>query len=1632
MALLITLYGIFAEDMQFSSTSLVVEPTEVTIGQTFLITSTIGGNGNEIINGQPFVFSIDNTNIDFPNFNDKGIYSISLPNGKVMNYYIEYFDDRTVITSDPFNQGETLSIQFKGVFNTETTKNKEVANISLIYNGNTIKHAEFTAKTELNWENTKTGPESITILKNDADYIIDGELKYSITGSQPYTNIENKPVDSIVTSIAYRDKIKLPDGLFFKQCPTGQDEQAYLMAALGIESLKDKNLNMIPTYTDDGNISSVLFTWNEVTAQDFSYEFILNNQCLTTSEAIISSKITNTLDSTCSTKLGSSIETEPVSVDTLVNVKDIADYVDSFSKKIINTTAPTMTLDEWGNAYGYMIEEDYVLYEITYKYKGPSVDKITLKDILPEELVPITKNELRNLFFIKDNTEYPEIYGSSYPDYDAYQDENGNISWDFYSVEKDTEIKAYIYARVNSNVNKWIKNNAQIVDKTASVSSELKAKNESVGLEKTNSFNGIEAGKKFFYTIKIRNTGTVDVFNRTLSDMLPEEVSYISSEVVYTGTNSSMGKLTYANGTITASDINITEGEYIEVKVNVKIKDNVTVSQFVNTAYIYNNDKIEKEASVYNKYQESQTPSKGDVEFNKTVDKTVVAPGEEITYNITLYNNSSESIDLSKEPYVITDNIPLELNYISASYTKSQTYGTTFTDGIDVKDNILNWTYSGNIKAYETIKLTIICHVKAEDGLTSSVINNTAFLGDISQSVTTAIVKPEDELKVEKTPILADGTEVVNNEINQDELLTFRIKVENPSSSNSSYYNLDYVDKITKYMLNATCSSGILNINVVDKNDKVKGFTEIGDTLVLKNMWSDYTTSFKFNITNDITKKNNSSTIYYNEEFELQPGGYIVLEYALKVPSDCLTLINEITVNDRYKDDTGLLKTEKTSNISLEKESVTKVIAIDDIKGYEFQYNIKVSNTSLNNDASLSQFTVTDIIPEGMELCPRWYGDSGFTCDVFYSAYNSNLWSDSKGGQYYTHIVNGNLVVEFGSTSDSGTQTLLNLKKDEYYIIKIKLRFKDAAANEILSQTLNPSGITKTNTVKLTSPSEIKNSNGDVVTELEASDLFKIMPTTIHPGLTKSAVGYYSGKYKDGYVEYDDTTSQNITPGDTIIWRIEITNPVISTRNKTLKNFKVKDIIPSHYTYDWDRKLSTDEIYILKLVHKNGTETILDYFDPAKIDEKTIEWSFNDEKYDIFPDDKLVIEFPLVNDGTNSFGLCTNYTELSGEDKYDSSTITNGSPTEDGGILNSCSINIALYKTSSYKQITALYNNVEQETAFGNKEDNNTVHGYTGDYVKYNLHIENESTTRLSNLVAIDRLPYIGDIGVITEYNRNSQFSVNFDKLLSVTIENADGIVEDITNSITLMFSNNSIDTFRDTAIDWDGVSDDVASWHSNYEEGDCNVRFTFNDVIINPNSKINICFTGYIPDNIDVTNEQSCAWNNFGYCYTNIKGNSNRMIAEPAKVGVWVNPTEKSTKYSILINKINTNKDPLSNVQFKLVNKDTLKEYYDITDENGSLLFNNLPEGNYILTETRAAVGYELLKDSIEITLNSNTTTDLIYSITIENEPIIKMPATGGISPFIHFLIGMIIVIMIILLLKHIKRQNYKKGIEI
>ncbi len=108
-------------------------------------------------------------------------------------------------------------------------------------------------------------------------------------------------------------------------------------------------------------------------------------------------------------------------------------------------------------------------------------------------------------------------------------------------------------------------------------------------------------------------------------------------------------------------------------------------------------------------------------------------------------------------------------------------------------------------------------------------------------------------------------------------------------------------------------------------------------------------------------------------------------------------------------------------------------------------------------------------------------------------------------------------------------------------------------------------------------------------------------------------------------------------------------------------------------------------------------------------------------------------------------------------------------------------------------------------------------------------------------------------------------------------------------------------------------------------------------------------------------------------------------------KINYEIDINNYLNKGKIIIHKLDANtNEVIANTLIEIRNKDNVIVYKGYTDNNGMIVIDDLPYGEYYIAEIEASTGYRILEDNIYFTLDSET-----YETTIYNERM-EVPNTG------------------------------------
>ncbi|MBO6193850.1 MAG: hypothetical protein J6O00_06685, partial [Clostridiales bacterium] len=343
-------------------------------------------------------------------------------------------------------------------------------------------------------------------------------------------------------------------------------------------------------------------------------------------------------------------------------------------------------------------------------------------------------------------------------------------------------------------------------------------------------------------------------------------------------------------------------------------------------------------------------------------------------------------------------------------------------------------------------------------------------------------------------------------------------------------------------------------------------------------------------------------------------------------------------------------------------------------------------------------------------------------------------------------------------------------------------------------------------------------------------------------------------------------------------------------------------------------------------------------------------------------------------------GSVTNHVDVTFDDGFSNKTVKKGTyegnktvwaeATEQIGGINTLS-----YKSINYpnpKDVPGGYDKIGEEylnNGYGDeiKHDSTTdrfdpedteeygrvVQGLQGDIVHYTLNVKNgaKATTRdgsalsagdscMENITIIDRLPYVGDKGVIT-YERGSAFPVELlPNSIAVSVR-TDGSTDTPLDPSQYTVSYSSDDPVLDEySGDWAG-NNDLMTWDDEYDVTKTTFRIVISDeIMLPPGGYVTVEFNGKVSPFTDVTAKSTqdaiennkVAWNSFAYSYKTHDTKTglswdDTVVSEPAMVGVWV----KESEAKITVNKTyKTNSTEENTFWFSLFTKDgdTFKPY--------------------------------------------------------------------------------------------------------
>ena len=1598
----------FKENGESGSASI----ASIKSGKEGYLFASIGmANNNDHIVTSDVEINLGKTNAKFPDF----VNNIYVANGITYTLSTDADGNQKIKVEGLTENGSTQLIKMRVKFPEGVSSSKDDINASFTVDGENKANASLKCEAEPKWHHKKTADNvSIGTTGTTTSFVMKDDLKFTL---HEYHD-EIKEGNLWLKGFSITDTMRFPEGMYI--------DAADADAAISFENMNGYMKNSIYDENDPNKVVGYTITYTKSSSSedpkkqldDWTGKVIVSKDKIKFAENYVDGEVSNELETTVS-PIDNSADiklADKAEATVLVKKPGEIDFRDDHgnNKSILHVeTAKTGHWNDYNQNNSYVLYGDYILYQVKATNNGDVDTDIVIEDDLTKvsparSLAFITEDELNTLstngqWNVGGNAFTPSkrIWTKADSPIKATAEIAGDkATWKFESVPSGKEVLGYVLMKVVQNETQEITNQITINNDKATKTHTVKQKKDEENMEvtKTASAEPIVDGKEE-YTITIKNTGTATASGWKFSDKLPVgmELDGTVAKVTIEG-GSFDGEVTYDSVTrlLVGTLADIQPGGCVTIKVPVKLKSNSTEESFKNVAQVIKGEYVVKGEVTVHKNSRN-------FDITKTADRTLADSEDLVKYTITVKNTGiSSSVLTENEPLAFWDipnGITIEENKQSDKFVENKPNDVTIErvyekDGNGKITKVI-FKAVGTFKTGESASVNVWATMpKVETG--SVKVKNTAEIDENHKSDSEIVVEPSQGDSTETKVVYdKDGNPLPNpGVVSVGDVLTYKITVKNTGKSNiTEVYGKDtLVNKDNSN--NATHQVDDANNNyqlilTVEEAEEVTGINK-GDKLVI-NKWD--VKDFSFLITTNNNSQKSADVIKKIEDFSIAPNGKLVLSYKLKLKDNFKDSYNQVSINGHepvtsfeYTTAEGKLDVFKYAGGSLgegnsfEPNNLDKTFSLNpndyssvaDLQNkLIIPYVVVVKNLSEKGGSQiLDDFVVTDTLPEGLEWVK--YDETKDVLVKVAADNNKNTWDSESSWGKVSASVSGNTITTRFSKAVQGYNgdkicllifykaRLTSEKAEEIY-----KKLKDSKDSLVLETFKN------TATLKATKP--FINSEGKVGTETSDSDNFTIEEDTTHISFEKAAEGCYAG----GEDYNGQLTTIGGTAGSKIVWKLVINNDTYGNGGAALTNYSILDTLPSGYQY---QQSETGEYENTMVVYKKSDGKVLrkiTFVEPTiDKDKGTISWAFDTAKnsdFQLEPGEYLEIKYATSIKSTDDSkdGIYTNHAKLTvhgytepgtvpGEDDFDKEY-------EDSASYTLSSVATSSVKTIAYNRHANHKKDPKDDTGSGDRPmPENYVEGMQGEDVTYTLNVKNEATTTtIANMVVIDRLPYVGDIGVIAGYGRGSAFEVSYNGGLVVS---ADGST---IKGVTVQFSSDASTTIGDGAGEWSTEKDnDTVEWHNEYQAGDRLIRFQFPaDFKLPAGKTVTIQFNGKVPEYVENTGESNIAWNSFAYSYTDEGKTSGILIAEPAKVGVWVKTPESG---KITVNKTFKSENTERTFYFAVFTRNENNKFVryspvksltltgTTTGTTESVVFNNLPLGEenetiYYVFETDA-----------------------------------------------------------------------------
>ena len=1462
---------------------------EVNTGDVFYLMSTISGNNVNEGEVDSYRIEITDKNLLLPNFAGNGFRDGAVYNGYTLHVNS---DGSRYITFD-IDNGQTKQVRLQAKFQNGKTPGGTTSTVKIVQDS-TGKNASstITARAKRQWSASKSEDRNALTA---AQLAAGTTVNYTLSASA--NNVTKKNGVEWVQSLKFEDTISLSEMTFTGGAQTAVENAVksavatagYTAGNLSVEAIDGTSTAKISFTVDSKNTNA------EMPAVNLNVALPLNSSTVKMN-GTADGKVTNSLtvsgkpygdDASYSTIGGNSVE-----------LKVSAPQGPKFS---IGKTVK--------NGKAYYVNGDIVEFEISASNTGDAAGDITLTDNVPD--------------------------GMTLESITAADGTVSGNSVTFQNVAAGATVTAKVVCKVSKDQTANLTN--EVTDGNNTAKATISVKEDKAVIEtpvKSGyvTYKGKNLGQKYYpriagqtatYTISITNSGAKDakdvpVLDDSLSDNLEN--------------------MTYTVDGVTRTDfpdkIDVPAEKTVQITVTGTIRDDVA-------GEISNVAKVDGKSS--NKVKFTPDVPKAQLGITKTADvgNYTFGTAKDVVYTITVTNNGEADAENVKIEDILPDGMTFREN--------SGAYGIlTLSD--DTTENITSvdtktLTAGGPITVPKGKSITLTVYANVEDSATAAALTNTAKVyegAEVKGTATHTIYGGEDLSKysLQKKIIAVNGipaddtTEIVNG----DKLTYQATFTNNGTTTMENLYLYDYgttlkwetSDVLKVVAINGNASDSRIQTVTVEQDNRAHGgyAAETFNIMGIKLAAGESVTVEYVVLGNDVTNNNDynhekngiqgfGGTYDLNNSALMQTLSAFETKFGTQKGVYNYTAVGGLTVNEHgnktvtwYAHDMILnpvsntvFEAKKSLTNSADKTTNIVDMTAADLEQKTFSYSLALSGS--NNDYAGKTIVVEDTLPDGMEYVP----------DSVEGTANYTALSGIQATQ-----VGQTLTFTFVSTEKFANQWGSGVK------LTYQAKLTADKAQELANSTAKK--VTLTNTLSKVTVVEGKNDGSDRVILPNSKVDISFTKTTPAPGFAKLAVASYAGK---DYQNADLQKVENgyITAGDTLIWQAVLYNGKGETdtagkatlNGEELGRLDLTDVTLTDNLsscYEFDNTSYPTKCFVVPL--KADGSFAVDKYGMVSGNGATIKTTANGDSvsWDVSsvtgtgvtegklePNYAIVVQFATtVKDGQEKEGVITN-TGYATIDQPFSAEDTVAGEKQDNQIWSYANYNIVGLTTESWKTITYKNNghngtphtDPATDTGYSRQPTHNYVQGMQGEDVTYELHIKNNSPVALENMTIIDRLPYVGDLGLVSGYERFSAFGVTLKSIDSVTVGGTD-----VSANAAYSYSTDKTSVLNEYSKDWLGQND-VMNWTGISSADTVDFRIQLQDTTVKVGEEVVVKVTATVPSYVAKTGEENIAWNSFAYSYQNpdILGDT-VMVAEPAKVGVWVQTPD--TTVDVTVNK--------------------------------------------------------------------------------------------------------------------------------